>query len=164
MKKLITLSIIALLLTCCNQKHTVKEEIKESLATASEIEKIVLDKEKDALNSWSDGSVIGYTKHFAEDVIYMDDILAHDGVVGLEAAQAYARSIDSTGMITKHNYELKNIRFQLLDNNVVLSFQYHPSSPDGTPGASWKASIVYAQRNEDWKVIHANWSFYRRPL
>ena len=163
MTKAILLGIFTLLTFTCQENQETSEEIKiETKLTVSDIEKIVLDKEKDALNNWSNGSVLGYTKHFADDVVYIDDIAAHDGVSGIEAAQAYAKSIDSTGMIKKHNYELKNTRVQVVDNNAILSLQYHPTSLDGTPGTSWKASIVYSQRESEWKVIHANWSFYKK--
>lgn len=64
--------------------------------------------ERNALDQWSQGNPLGYAMHFAEDVVYSDDIGAQARVVGLEAARKYLSSLE--GRIPRHTYEIVDPR------------------------------------------------------
>ncbi|MGB5666385.1 MAG: hypothetical protein WBM53_06040 [Maribacter sp.] len=163
MKKFTTLWIIPLLVFSCTFPKKDGVENKGELQKSSiEIEQLVMEKEKDALNSWAEGSVTGYTKHFDNEATYVDDIGAHDLIEGLPAIRAYAAKLDSMGMIHKHTYKIINPKVQLFQDIAIISLQYHPYKPDGTPGTKWKATSVYALSDNDWKVVHANWSMLKK--
>ena len=65
---------------------------------------------------------------------YIDDIAAQDRIDGLEAMLVYAAELDSIGMISKHSYEIINPRVQVYRDMAIITLQYHPYYPDGTPG------------------------------
>jgi len=135
--------------TYCQEKSSIK------------IEQLILEKEKDALNSWAQGSVTGYTKYFDNDATYIDDIGAHNRIDGLLAIRAYAAKLDSMGTISKHTYEIIKPKVQLYQDIGIITLQYHPYKLDGKPGTKWKATSVYALVDNDWKVVHANWSMLK---
>jgi len=162
MKKLTNLWIILFLFSACtlSDKDTA-ENTGEIEKSSVEIEKLILEKEKDALNSWADGSVLGYIKHFDDEVTYMDDIGAHNRIDGLSAMREYAMKLDSAGIIYKYRYEVINPRVQVYQDMAIITFQYNPYKFDGTPGTKWKATSVYAIKENDWKVVHAHWSMIK---
>jgi hypothetical protein len=162
MKKLTYTWIFLFLLAACTMPENDAVENTSRLEKSSaEIEKLILEKEKDALNSWAEGSVTGYTKHFADEVTYIDDIGAHNRIDGLPDMRVYAAHLDSIGMISKHRYEFINPRVQVYQDIAILTFQYHPFKPDDTPGTKWKATSVYALIDNDWKVVHGHWSMLK---
>lgn len=127
------------------------------------IEQKIIDKEKDALNSWAEASIIGYTKHFDNEATYVDDIMAQNRIDGLTDLQAYANKLDGMNMIKKHRYDFVNPKVQVMNDVVILSFQYHPYDlQDNSPLTKWKATSVYAFKDNDWKVVHANWSLLNK--
>lgn len=162
MKKLTHSWIILYLLSSCTTPVNDAVENHKSLQKSSvEIEKLILEKEKDALNSWAEGSVTGYTKHFADEVTYIDDIFAQNRIEGLPDMRVYAAHLDSIGMISKHRYEFINPKVQVYQNIAILTFQYHPYKPDDTAGTKWKATSVYALIDSNWQVVHAHWSMLK---
>ena len=162
MKKLINICIILFLLSACiSPKKDTVENNKELEKSSIEIEQLILEKEKDALNSWAEGSVTGYTKYFDDEVTYIDDIGAHNRIDGLPAMRVYAAKLDSIGMISKHRYEIINPKVQVYQDIAIITLQYHPYKPDNTPGTKWKATSVYRLIDNDWKVVHANWSMLK---
>ena len=159
MKKLINILIILFLLSACTiPKKDTAGNNEEPEKSSVEIEQLILEKEKDALNSWAEGSVTGYTKYFDDEVTYIDDIGAHNRIDGLPAMRVYAAKLDSIGMISKHRYEIINPKVQVYQDIAIITLQYHPYKPDNTPGTKWKATSVYRLIDNDWKVVHANWS------
>ena len=153
--------ILFLLSTCTLPENDAVQNNKSLEVSSAEIEQLVLEKEKDALNSWAEGSITGYTKYFDDEVTYIDDIGAHNRIDGLPAVRAYAGTLDSMGMITKHRYEIINPKVQVYQDIAIITLQYHPYKPDDTPGTKWKATSVYALIDNDWKVVHAHWSMLK---
>jgi hypothetical protein len=163
MEKLRWIPIIVSLFFSCSLPN--EQEDKNNAGTVlseSQIEQLVLEKEKEALNSWAEGSILGYTKYFDEDVTYIDDIGAQERIDGLEAMRLYATRLDSMNMIPKHRYEMINPKVQLSKDVAILTYQYHPYRPDGTAGTKWKATSVYRSKQNDWKIIHAHWSMIKQ--
>ncbi|MBT8385144.1 MAG: nuclear transport factor 2 family protein [Bacteroidia bacterium] len=126
-----------------------------------EIEQLIMKKEKDALNSWAEGSVTGYIKHFDDEATYIDDIGAQNRIDGLTALRAYASKLDSIGMIPKHRFEVIDPKVQVYQDFAIITLQYHPFGLDGTPGTKWKATSVYKFKDNDWKVVHGHWSMLK---
>lgn len=120
----------------------------------------VIQMERDALDNWSAGNPSGYSVHMAEDVTYMDDIMAMDLKVGIEEVQAYVESLE--GMVGPHDYELVNPNVQQYGSVAILNFHYQPSM-DGQKGNPWKATTVYNYSEGEWKLVHANWSLIKPP-
>ncbi|MCK5442935.1 MAG: nuclear transport factor 2 family protein [Maribacter sp.] len=156
MKKLINIWIILFFLCACNmpKKNTVgnNEELEKS---SVEIEQLILEKEKDAFNSYAAGSFTGFTKHYDDEVTYLG---ARNRIDGLPAMRAYTARLDSIGAISKHRYEVINPKVQVYQDMAIITLQYHPYSSDNTPETKWKATSVYALMDNDWKVVHAHWS------
>jgi hypothetical protein len=162
MKKLTNIWIVFFLLSACTQSEQVAMDNKESPEISSvEIAQLIMEKEKDALNSWAEGSFTGYTKHFDDDVTFIDDIGAQNRIDGLPAMRSYTSKLDSIGMISKHRYELINPKVQVYQDVAIITLQYHPYSFDDKPLTKWKATSVYALIDNDWKVVHGHWSMIK---
>lgn len=119
--------------------------------------------ERRMLDPWSQGKPgVGVAAlPYSEDCTLMDDIGAFDRLEGPEAARAYGRSLE--GQIPPHDYEIARPLVQRRGPVAVLTFYYHPTLPDGTKGSSWRVTSVYNDTGGGWELLHANWSFYRRP-
>ena len=140
------LSFVLIIGSCTSEPDIPSEE---------ETTKSVIAKEREALDQWSAGNPDDFSINMAEDVTYMDDIGAHSRLNGFEEVQSYLSSLD--GMIPPHSYEMQNPRVQVYGNVAILTFWYL-GSVDGQAGAPWKATSVYYFADEDWKMVHANWS------
>lgn len=128
--------------------------------TLEETTESVVQLERDALDNWSAGNPGGFTLHMAEDVTYMDDIMAFNLKKGLEAVQAYMNSLD--GMIGPHDYEMVDPFVQQYNSVAILTFHYE-GSVNGQKGQPWKTTSVYNYRDGVWKMVHANWSLVKQP-
>ena len=116
--------------------------------------------ERQALASWSNGDPIGFSKNFAVDATYFDDIGAQMRIEGTEEIKNYFTSLD--GQIPAHKYELVNPKVQVYGDIAILTLQYHAKSLDNEPGPPWKATSVYRFLDDEWKVVHANWSLVKK--
>ena len=133
-------------------------EETSGMQSDEEIASIVIARETESLTNWANGNPKGYAVNFDETGTYVDNIMAQDMLVGLNAVNAYLAKLDSMKLIGKHSFKLVNPRVQVAGDAAILTLQYHSLSEDGSPGDPWKATVVYARSDEDWKVIHANWS------
>ena len=141
---------LILILTSC--------EAKQSVFTQEEVEKAVLEVERQALDSWSAGNPAKMPANFADDASYFDDIAAHTRLDGIEEIQNYFTSLE--GAIPPHNYEIVDQRVQSFGNTAILTLRYH-STIDGQSGPPWKATSVYHYNDEKWQVVHAHWSLVK---
>jgi ketosteroid isomerase-like protein len=96
----------------------------------------------------------------AEDITYFDDIGAQSRIDGSEAMRTYLASLE--GKISPHTYEIVHPEVQLYGDIGILTFQYHPSTVDGTPLPKWKATSVYRYSEGKWRMVHANWSVIKQ--
>ena len=147
---LVSLLPLMLILTSC--------EAKQSVFTQEEVEKAVLEVERQALDSWSAGNPAKMPANFADDASYFDDIAAHTRLDGIEEIQNYFTSLE--GAIPPHNYEIVDQRVQSFGNTAILTLRYH-STIDGQSGPPWKATSVYRYNDEKWQVVHAHWSLVK---
>ena len=134
-----------------NLKSTPIEEITEH----------IINLETEALTNWSKADLVGYTVNFADDASYIDNILAADGIYGLDSIRAYMAQLEAMELIGNHNFEIREPVVQVIGNTAILTLKHHAFSSDGAPAPVWKASVVYHNNeNNDWQVVHANWSPY----
>jgi ketosteroid isomerase-like protein len=115
--------------------------------------------ERGALDRWSKGDPLGYVANAAEDITYFDDIGAQSRIDGLEAMRTYLTSLQ--GKITPHTYEIASPEVQVYGDIGILTFQYHPSTMEGTPLTHWKATSVYRYSEGKWRAVHAHWSIVK---
>jgi len=119
----------------------------------------ILAAEKAALARWSSGDPLGYFEKAHEGLTYFDDIGAQQRINGKAACLAYAEEL--VGVIPEHRYEIVDPRVQVFGDVGVLTLRYHTSSLDGEPTTPWKATLVYANTDDGWKQVHANWSIVK---
>ena len=119
----------------------------------------ILQLEKEALAGWAGGKAMEYLLHAADDITYFDDIGANTGLVGLDAVTEHFGNI--APMLDAHKYEMVGEQVQVFGNTAVLSYNYHPFTFEGEPQTKWRATIVYNQRGDTWKVVHMHWTMHR---
>ena len=141
-----------------NANESAEETPEKSEVSNEEIAELVIGLEKENLDGWSSGEAGNYVKHYAKDATYMDDIGAQHRLEGADSIRAHITRLG----VPAHNYEMINPKVQVFDNTAALTFQYHPTLPDGTPGSKWKATIVYVLLDDGWKAVHGNWSFLEK--
>ncbi len=125
-----------------------------------ETAKSVIKLEKEALENWSAGNPGEFPIHMADDVTYMDDIMASELKKGLESVDSYLNSLE--GMIPPHEFELVDPFVQQYNSVAILTFHY-VGSVDGQKGQPWKATSIYNYADGEWKMVHANWSLVKQP-
>ena len=145
------LAISFILNACCE---------KQEPASNEEIEQTILALERESLDNWSKGDPVGFSKNFAVDATYFDDIGAQKRIDGIEALTTYFTALD--GQIPPHKYELVTPKVQVYGDIAILTLQYHAMSLENEPGPPWKATSVYQLKDDKWQVVHANWSLVQK--
>lgn len=140
------LSFLFILNSSCTKQEKISNE---------EIEKTVLSLEKKALDSWSNGDPVSFYKNFAPDATYFDDVGAQMGLNSNAELKKYFKSLE--GKIPAHTYELESPKVQVYDDIAILTLRYQ-ATMDTIVASPWKATSVYRLINDEWKVVHANWS------
>ena len=130
-----------------------------SESTPEEIEQTILGLEREALDEWSNGNPAGFPKHFADDATYFDDIAAQDRRAGKEEIITYFQSLK--GKIPPHKYEIVAPKVQVYGNIVILTLRYNSKNENNEPGPPWKATSIYRLMDDQWQVVHANWSLIK---
>lgn len=123
------------------------------------IPEIILSHERDALNNWSNGNPAGYFQHAADDITYFDDIGAQGRKEGIESVSPYGETLKE--MIPPHKYEMENTKVQVYGDAAILSYHYQPYSNEGEPLTKWRASVIYSNLNDEWKMVHAHWTMVK---
>jgi ketosteroid isomerase-like protein len=122
-------------------------------------EEAILAEEHRALERWSQGDPLGYSHAAAPDITYFDDIGAQLRVEGIEALREYLTSLQ--GKIPVHSYAVVDPKVQVLGDVGILTFRYHPASPDGGALPPWKATTVYRRVDGRWQMVHGHWSMVK---
>ena len=141
--------VFALTIACNKQESTSNEEIEQT----------ILALEKKALDSWAKGDPVGFSYNFSEDATYFDDIGALNRIEGSQEIKGYFEGL--MGKIPQHKYKIESPRIQVYGDMAILTLRYNASSPEDEPGPPWKATSVYRLINDQWKVVHANWSLIK---
>jgi nuclear transport factor 2 (NTF2) superfamily protein len=138
---------LLLFLVSCNNKP--------ALPTADEAEAAIWDKIEMANDRWASGDPMGFVDCAAEDIIWIDDLGAMEGVSGKEALDAYLANFK--GQIPPHQHELVDPVFQHYGDMVVVSYRYQGTF-ENEPAEPWKVTSVYRYADGDWQSVHENWS------
>ncbi len=125
-----------------------------------EVEKTIIDLEKEALNEWSGGDAKGYLINGTEDTTYCDNLGA-ELVIGRENVLNYVGKMFAD--LPEHKYEMANIHVQHYDNTAILSYQYQPFTLDDEPQTKWSATVVYILTDAAWGLVHAHWTMLQKP-
>ena len=119
----------------------------------------ILSLEKEALDQWSGGNPVGYGMHQANNATYIDDMGAQDRLTSSEWP-AYGESLKE--MIPPHKYEMQNSHVQVYnDDTAILSYFYQPYDDDGNETTRWRASVVFALIDGQWKNVHSQWTMLK---
>jgi ketosteroid isomerase-like protein len=126
-----------------------------------EVEKTVIDLEKEALVGWSGGNAAEYVNKCADDTTYFDNLGATELIIGRENVVKYAE--EAFAELTEHKYEMVGANVQHYGNTAILTYQYHPFSLEGEPGTKWTATTVYVQIDGSWMQVHGHWTMLQNP-
>jgi len=108
-----------------------------------------------ANNKWAKGDPMGFAEMAAEDITWLDDLAAQSPVHGIDSLSAYLKNFE--GKIPPHEHELSDMKFQLYDDIVIVTYRYKGTS-DGKPANPWKVTSVFKYSDGDWHSVHENWS------
>jgi len=140
------LSLPLILVSCTNQPD---------LPAAEEAESAIWQKIELANDRWASGDPMGFVDCAAEDIVWIDDLSAQNGVSGKEALGAYLQNFK--GQIPPHQHELLDQQFQHYDDMVVVYYKYQGIFED-MDAEPWKVTSVYRYADGDWLSVHENWS------
>ncbi len=124
------------------------------------IEKVIA-LEKEALDGWSSGNALEYGIHAHPEQTYFDNLGAQHTVAGIENIRKYVSN--AFAELVEHQYEMVDLKARQYGDTVILTYQYHPTLPDGSPSANWAATVIYARFDNDWKMVHAGWTMLMPP-
>jgi ketosteroid isomerase-like protein len=125
----------------------------------------ILARERAALDRWNSGDIEGLLEYYSEDVTYFDP-LVETRIDGRTKVAAYFREFFA-GKINIPRCELLNPQVIVSDDLAVLTYNLlnYVRGADGAEnaGTRWNSTQVYRRINDQWHVVHVNWSFTRHP-
>jgi len=122
---------------------------------AANLDKIIIDLEKKALERWNNGDPGGYLDASASDVVYFDPF-TEQRLDGIDALRKHYEPI--WGQVKVTSYELKNPKVHATDGMAVLTFNLLSHSAQGT--SRWNCTEVYRlEKSNNWKIVQTHWSF-----
>lgn len=133
----------------------------------AEITKTILSLEQGINERWNKGDVDGALQMYSEDVTYFDP-LTERRLEGREAVETYFRQFFE-GKLNILRNEFPNPQVIVSDGGdlAVLHYNLVNIVPDGEggekQGTPWNSTQVYRLTGGQWRVVHVNWSFTRRP-
>jgi ketosteroid isomerase-like protein len=127
----------------------------EEEATAAIKEKINMANER-----WASGDPMGFVDCAAEDITWMDDLMAPVPIKGKEALTAYLEGFKE--QIPPHKKELLNMEFQNYGDIVIITYHYQGYF-DEVAADPWKVTSVYRYEEGDWLSVHENWTVVETP-
>ena len=122
----------------------------EDEANAAIMEKIEMQNDR-----WSNGDPMGFLDNAAQDITWMDDLMAPKPIVGYEALKAYLESFK--GQIPPHEKRLFNFLFQYYEDVVIVTYHYQGTF-EGDTLPPWKVTSVFRYAENDWLSVHENWT------
>jgi len=125
----------------------------------------ILRIEDSAMEEWRKGNPMRWVEISADDIIYIDPGLTAP-IVGKKAYVPYLEPLK--GKIFNDASEYANPRVASFGKTAVLTYNYH--SLNKKPGGQyertsfWNTTEVYRQIGDEWKIIHAHWSYIQHSL
>ena len=123
----------------------------------------IIAKERAVLDRWYRGDPKPFLENCDKGVSYFDPSVP-ECIRGYQALEAHL--IPLTGKVMIDHYEIVDPKVQLHGDAAILTFNcvvYIPQE-DGTekPLYNWNATEVYARIDDNWKVVHSNWSYAKQ--
>jgi ketosteroid isomerase-like protein len=126
-----------------------------------EVEKTIIELEKNALAGWSGGNAAEYVNKATDDCTYFDNLDATELVVGKKNVLNYMA--EAFAELIAHDYEMVGAHVQHYGNTAILTYQYHPFSLAGEALTKWTATVVYVQIDGTWIQVHSHWTMLQNP-
>jgi hypothetical protein len=125
----------------------------------SELEKKIVQIEKDALDKWYAGDPAPYISNMGGDIGYFEPVL-DKRLDGKEPLQNMFEAL--RGKVHADKYDMLNTRVQATENMAVLTFNLL-AVEQGVP-FRWNCTEVYSlDKAGQWKLIHSHWSETNPP-
>jgi ketosteroid isomerase-like protein len=126
----------------------------------SDLEKKIVQIEKDALDKWFQGDPSAYIEIMGDEIGYFDPTMEKrsDGRVPLAKMYEAMR-----GRVHAEKYEMLNTRIQSTADIALLTFNLI-AIEEGVP-YRWNCTEVFGlQKDGKWKIIHSHWSQTRPTI
>ena len=121
--------------------------------------------ERGALDRWGRGDPQGYLDLYAGEVTYFDP-MREKRIDGFEAMKQALEPIK--GLVKVDRYEMIDPQVYRAGNGAaILTYNLvsHGRSPAGEATVvRWNSTAVYAQIDQQWKIVHSHWSFTKPDL
>lgn len=131
---------------------------------AGDVEKIIVEKEKQLLDEWGKGHTMVFPNSSATDITYFDPTL-DKRLDGLQAFSDLCKAAE--GKFTIDKYEMLNPKVQVYGEIAVLTYNLvdHSKKPDGAEQKSfWNSTEVYHKEAGGWRIVHSHWSFTKPTI
>jgi ketosteroid isomerase-like protein len=120
--------------------------------------------ERGALDRWGRGDPQGYLDIYARDVTYFDP-MREKRIDGLDAMRQALEPIK--GLVKVDRYEMIGPQVHPAGDAAILTYNLvsYGRSPSGEAMVvRWNSTVVYAQSDRQWKIIHSHWSYTKPEL
>jgi ketosteroid isomerase-like protein len=132
--------------------------------STSDIEKIIVEKEKQLLDEWGKGHTMVFPNSSATDITYFDPTL-DKRLDGLQAFSDLCKAAE--GKFTIDKYEMLNPKVQVYGEIAVLTYNLvdYSKKPDGAEQKFfWNTTEVYHRKAGEWRIVHAHFSFTKPTI
>lgn len=120
------------------------------------IEEIIINLEKSALDKWYKNDPSGYIDLCADDVVYFDPYI-EKRIDTRDKLTEYYEPFKKGVFQGKIEYEFINPKVQWSDNMAVLTFNLRSGTSDNL--SRWNCTEVYRlEEGGKWKIIQSHWS------
>jgi ketosteroid isomerase-like protein len=133
--------------------------VVSGMQNMSELEKKIVQIEKDALDKWYGGDPAPYIANMAGDIGYFEPALDKR----LDGRDPLSKMFEAIrGKVHADKYDMLNTRVQATENTAVLTFNLL-AVEQGVP-FRWNCTEVYSlDKAGQWKLIHSHWSETNPP-
>jgi len=119
-------------------------------------EEAILAQAKIDFDYWSNGDPLGYGKSAADDITFFNNSPATARIDGIQAFHNLLSSWQ--GLIPPHKYKIIDPMIQVYDNVGIYTLLYHAISDDGQVLVRARATVVYRNIENSWKMVHSHLS------
>lgn len=124
-----------------------------------QISRIIIAKEKTALDRWGNGDPWGYIELGAPDVTYFAE--GSDTLIsGFEAFKAANAPLE--GKIHIPRFEMIDPEVRVFGGIAILTFVLQNYDVEDHPTSRWMSTEIYRQMDGDWKLFHSHWTLVKK--
>ncbi len=119
----------------------------------------IIEMERAALDRSDKGDPSGFLDISADDITYVDPFLAKP-IHGVEALREYCKNVE----VSKGAGETFNVKTQVLEDVVVLTYNYVYRFADRNETHRWNSTEIYHRTPAGWRIVHTHWSWIKPEL